>query len=88
MVYTIYDASVIFDNEDTNKEIRMSPSYEEFLQLKEYLVIRPNGTINFKQDINKFHTKKSARLTPERRITWDEFLIYYTSIIYVISGVN
>lgn len=63
----------------------ISPSYEEFLSLKDYIVIRPNGTIHFKYGANKFHTKKFARLTPERSITWNEFQMYYSAINNMVA---
>ena len=63
----------------------ISPKYEEFLVMREYLVVRPNGTIHFKYGANKFHTKKFARLTPERAITWNEFQMYYSAINNMVA---
>lgn len=64
----------------------MIPTIEEYNALKNYLVVRPNGTIHFKHGVNKFHTKKFARMTPERKITWPEFQMYYSSICNMIVG--
>lgn len=66
----------------------ISPSYEEFIALKPYIVVRPNGTIHFKKGANQFYTKKFARTTPERQITWQEFQVYYSAILSIITGIS
>lgn len=62
----------------------ISPSYEEFVSLRPYLVVRSDGTISFKHEINKFYTDKFARLNFERRITWPEFQASYMDIICML----
>ncbi len=66
----------------------ISPTYEDFLALKDYLVVRTNGTIHFKCGANKFPTKRFARMQPERAISWKEFQLYYADIVYMMAGYN
>jgi hypothetical protein len=64
----------------------ISPKYEEYLTMRCYLVVRTNGTIHFKHGVNKFYTKKFARMSAERTITWKEFQQYYQSILNMIAN--
>ena len=64
----------------------LSPTYKEYESLRNYLVIRSDGTIHFKTSPNKFGIKVVNPNLKERRMTFEEFQEYYADICMIMVG--
>lgn len=63
----------------------LSPTYEEYKSLRNFLVMRPDGSIHFKSSVNKFGVKVINPNLKERRLSYKEFQEYYSEICMAIT---